>query len=268
MIDFNSYADRLLNRRILVINNYPHRIVEIEFYLTCTEHPDPFTHKDIEQAIPDKWYFHKKGGTFKAGTFKGLDITFRPNEVISNEKNIVYGGILIRSIVDMIDGTLIEGPCCVVDRILSLSACPKISEFVCRNHNKGLIVNNTDSQLYLKKYSHEHTLLSLYSSPRVGLTLKNNSNLELRQEYIMKNLRYTTRPKWLKKYRKLMTVRLFEFDDDVIAKDMKMTVKQVENIRNTYNEGKNTQFYNYINKKLNIDDLVKLMGLCNNKYSC
>lgn len=35
-------------------------------------------------------YFHRTGGTYRAGTFKGLDIT-----IGTDEKN--YGGILIRS---------------------------------------------------------------------------------------------------------------------------------------------------------------------------
>lgn len=37
-------ADTLLNRLVLVINEQPYRLLEIEFYVTMKSHPDPYTH--------------------------------------------------------------------------------------------------------------------------------------------------------------------------------------------------------------------------------
>jgi hypothetical protein len=269
MINFNYYANQILNKQVLMINNHPHRIIEIEFYITCQEHPDPFTHKEVDQATPDKWYFHKKGGTYKGGTFKGLDITFRPTEVKYGEENPVYGGILIRSVMGLIDGIIIEGPCRVVDRILALSSCPHILEFTKRNHNKHLDIDDETSQLYLKPKTNEYRSIPHYSNPRVGLTLKNPNDISKRMEYIMKNYRYMIYPNVLKKYRKLIAAKLYNEDVSCydIMKCMKMTQKQVDAIINIYDSGKDSEFKNYVNKNMSADELVNLMGLCNESYS-
>lgn len=91
-----------------------HRIAELEFYYNTAVFPDPYPHGDELQRTAGQWcgarqfhpspliatcgnrsvhfcrYFHRTGGTYRSGTFKGLDIT-----IGTDEKN--YGGILIRS---------------------------------------------------------------------------------------------------------------------------------------------------------------------------
>lgn len=52
------------------------RIVEIEFYLVGGVHDDVFTHQDKQQMTSCQWYFHKTGGQYRSGNYKGLDITF------------------------------------------------------------------------------------------------------------------------------------------------------------------------------------------------
>lgn len=65
---------------------------EIEFYLNCEGHKDTFTHGDTLQHENAKWYFHKMGGNYKAGSYKGLDLTF-------GHRGSTIGGILIRSLM-------------------------------------------------------------------------------------------------------------------------------------------------------------------------
>ena len=64
---------------------------EIEFYLNTKEHQDTFTHGDQMQHENAKWYFHKVGGTYKSGSYKGLDLSFGKHSAI--------GGILIRALM-------------------------------------------------------------------------------------------------------------------------------------------------------------------------
>lgn len=89
--NFDTMANLLLNKSILVINNTEWRISEIEFYYHSNIHPDNYTHKDENQKRNGEWYFHRQNGkSYKGGTYKGLDIS------CGNENN--YGGILLRSI--------------------------------------------------------------------------------------------------------------------------------------------------------------------------
>ena len=66
------------------------------------------------QASCGVWYFHKKGGTYKSGSFKGMDLA------CGDKDRDVFAGLLLRSVVDA-DGKLTEGPCLVVDKILELN---------------------------------------------------------------------------------------------------------------------------------------------------
>ena len=109
-------------------------IAEVELYVNHkTLHPDAFTHGDKAQERVGEWYFHKKGGTYKAGSFKGLDVTFGWAGVPC--------GCLIRSIqpVDGVrdgaagpacvlfaDRPLVEGPSLVVDALLAATGRAKV----------------------------------------------------------------------------------------------------------------------------------------------
>lgn len=118
--DFNPLVESLLLESELVIKDITggnasfgsntYKIREIEIYYYDEDHEDPFVHCDPDQKSFGKWYFHKRGGTYKGGTFKGLDFTIGSDNV--------YGGALIRSIEN---DELIEGPCNCVDEILRVS---------------------------------------------------------------------------------------------------------------------------------------------------
>lgn len=108
-----------MNENVLEINKSgnQYRICEIEFYLNDDKyHKDTFTHGDPIQATNGKWYMHrmtaKNPMSFKGGTYKGMDLTFgKPGQI--------YGGILIRSIMNIKTRTHIEGPCNCLDAILN-----------------------------------------------------------------------------------------------------------------------------------------------------
>ena len=79
------------------------------------------------QKESGKWYFHKQGGSYKSGTYMGLDLAF-------GKGSKAAGGILLRSLVpaslinDKAFGTIahnndlkkdfIEGPCNCVRKVL------------------------------------------------------------------------------------------------------------------------------------------------------
>ena len=117
---FDKIATYLMNSVAMVINDkHYYRLVEIEFYLNGGKHPDVFTHSDKDQKTCGEWYFHKMNGSYKGGSYKGLDITFGRHDTC-------FGGILIRGIQLSNDPTaiIIEGPCLVVDQVLKRSAHP------------------------------------------------------------------------------------------------------------------------------------------------
>lgn len=159
---FDKIANKFLNKTILKINNSEFRIVEIEFYLKNQDHKDDYTHGNDDQLKYGNWYFHKfANGSYKSGTFKGLDLT------LGNKKSNSYCGILIRSIYDIKNKELIQGPCNCVNKILSKYKKTEIKDFTrekllsATNNNRNFILEN-------KKLEKE----KIFKGPRVGLSEK------------------------------------------------------------------------------------------------
>lgn len=109
--------------------------------------------------------------SFKCGTYKGMDITF-------GNKNI-YGGILIRSIMDLNDGKYIEGPCNSVSKLLEIRGVKEFKELKLSSwpdHDGNVF--DEKSHWYLKfcdlnkVYPHTAPKIEMMTSARVGLTLK------------------------------------------------------------------------------------------------
>lgn len=268
---FNKIANDILNYKLLSINEKPHRICEVEFYLYSADHIDPFTHRDKDQSIPNNWYFHKKNGTYKCGTFKGLDMTFRPVVTTYDKKFGIYGGMLIRSI-SILDKYgketgFIEGPCRVVDYILNECNMPKIKDFVDKygvtiEDNEGLTLIDIPSDMI------SCNIETIYNSPRVGLTLKNPEDIELRKKFIMQNYRYVIYPWKYKKNRKLIACQMIEqgLSSSQVLNLMKMTPKQMYDLQSEYEHSKNYDMNDYKKKTLKVADIVSLMSACNNNY--
>lgn len=128
--DFLEFANTLLNHCLLQLpltkSKKVFRLCEIEFYLFNEEtHKDEYVHCSQDQMKWHKFYFHRhRSGTYKSGTYKGMDFTF------GDQDAEVYFGVLVRSIMDLHSGQIIEGPCRSVNKILELYNCHDVKEFV------------------------------------------------------------------------------------------------------------------------------------------
>jgi hypothetical protein len=178
-ISFHVFAHILLNKSCLVVNTKKYRFVEIEFYLHGKNHKDKYVHCDLDQLLYGTFYFHKfKNGTYKAGTFKGMDIT------LGDTDTKTYFGILIRAIQDIDTDTIIEGPCNVVNRILAEYGCDSILEFT---GGVNLNIFENDYNFIVKK-SKKLEPEKIYIGPRIGLSDKFESFKDQKYRYaIYKN---------------------------------------------------------------------------------
>ena len=267
---FNVLADTLLNKIALNVNNELYRLIEIEFYLKTKEHPDPFIHGDKDQTIPSKWYFHRQnGGSYKGGTYKGVDITFGYKDTKD-----VYGGILIRSILDIKNNKLIEGSCKVVDYILKLCKHKNISDLT--NEKQLSVIKEENSILFLETNNNLKFLedndnfkqKQMFSSSRVGLTLKNPS--VLKEQYIMKDYRFLICADKIKKgvhntVINMHLVRLMPADKLSIVMDMKE--EAIKKIIQHAENGKSKNIKDYYSKKLLVIEWCELFGSWIEKFS-
>lgn len=159
--DFESIANILLNESYLKINNIKYRLIEIEFYLRNHLHPDMYVHANSEQKLKYKYYFHRfANGTYKGGTFKGLDI------VLGDDGTDTYFGILIRAILNTETDILIEGPCNVVNHILNMYEYDRILDLTA---NESISIRKNDDNFILRS-STMFDSVQMYSGPRIGLS--------------------------------------------------------------------------------------------------
>ena len=257
--NFDLIIDNLMNKHVLKagVNNY--RLCELEVYINNTAHPDIFTHDSEEQSIPDIWYFHKRGGTYKSGTYKGLDITHPIGDG--------FGGILVRSIMNIKTEALIEGPCNVVNELLRACKQKNISDLVdvisSTLNCESCPVYDPNSPLHLAFC--ELNSRQIYTAPRVGLTLKGD-NREERSKYIMRDYRYSTFPKRVKKLRYGWVLSLYKNGMPMagIVNATGVGMRYVKKYVGKYNEAvkNNTEIKEYYGKSLKVNDLCSLYGLC------
>ena len=176
--NFIELADIILNKITLHANDKTFRICETEFYYCGPNHMDTYTHCSDEQRMNCKFYFHKyKTGSYKSGTYKGLDITMSPNKK-------TYFGCLIRSLYDVEDGVFIEGPCKSVNTILEQFGCKDVKEFV------------SDKELPLDIYDDSYNFYimdddtmkmeQIFNGPRIGLSDKYPEFQNLRYRFATK----------------------------------------------------------------------------------
>lgn len=85
--DFDRIAKKFCNDVNIKINESYYRITDFEFYTSSEKFPDPHTHKSALQLENGKFYLHSSG----------VDITFGDR--------VNYGGILIRGVVKLYDGS-------------------------------------------------------------------------------------------------------------------------------------------------------------------
>lgn len=241
----------MFHKYTLMINGVPHRFTEIEFYLNGGNHPDDFAHDDPLQKETGSFYFHKVGGKYKAGSFKGMDITFA--------KDGFFGGILIRGIQKLTPPrVIIDGPSLVVDHILKTCGASNVPEMV--GMLSSLSTCDMNNLMHVAPTTKTGTRV-IYSSARVGLTLKDFSRN--REQYICRFYRFFSHPKDTKKGKPLMVLSLHvqgnsEHEIHLLTGSPKTSVaKYIDN----YHQGVSKQFNYFYSKDLTTDDLCLLHGL-------
>lgn len=198
-------AEELMNRWTLWIGPVPHCITECEAYLHGPAHQDPYTHGDEGQQSCGVWYFHRKGGSFKAGSFKGLDLAC--GEAAAK----VSAGLLLRAVRPLEPACgapkkeVTEGPSVLVDRILKLNGKASIADFVAGRRASELSASTTEG-LQLRPAEHPREE-KLWRAPRVGLVLRGEAAGKTHMEggrpanFIARFYRFSTAPAMLSKFR-------------------------------------------------------------------
>lgn len=175
--DFDDIADYIINHTVLIVPNKASYLVrEVEFYLYSNSHPDIYTHQNIEQK--DFWslYFHKyANGTYKSGTFKGMDIT------LGNDNQ--HCGVLIRGVIDTDTDLNIDGPCKTVNHFLLHFEVNNLKEY---SEKYGNPVTSLVDLTYCD-ISHGHKLIR---GPRIGLSDKSSEYRDRLYRYGISGLKY------------------------------------------------------------------------------
>lgn len=160
------------------------RVLEVEAYVRARWHPDPFTHADPAQSTVGRWYFHRTGGTYRAGTFKGVDLTFGAEGV--------HAGLLIRAVRSG-EGARVEGPSCVVDHALQATRHATVASLAraCEAGDHDALALTLDDPPRRD---------AVYAGPRVGLSLRPGATPE-RVFFLPRPYRFVVDPRGAKKGR-------------------------------------------------------------------
>lgn len=190
--NFDKVINILINQCILVAKDNRYRLCELEVYYKNKDHPDDYVHCDDDQLDFEGFYFHKyKNGSYKAGTYKGMDITF------GDRTNNTYYGILVRSIMNIQTNEFIEGPCKCVNEIIGQFGVETVKDFML-NKPKKLSISDKENELYIEKVN-DLKKEDIYAGPRVGLSNKY-------PDYLSKNYRYAVFIKKIKKQKKFTRI--------------------------------------------------------------
>jgi hypothetical protein len=174
------------------------------------------------------WYFHRQNGkAYKGGTYKGLDITIgeigSPSIVDTTTTTTTTsttkrqtsrgggaGGLLIRSIMNIATGEIIQGPCRVMNELLTItpSNMTTVQDLVTDLQNASLsnqlpITISSQDLLTLTRIKSNGQMI--FKSPRVGLTFRRVSPLQGR-EYLMAPYRFTYSKVDYKANKSLLTI--------------------------------------------------------------
>src|SRR5262249_4666053 len=146
-------------------------------------HLDTFAHRDPVQLEGGRWYFHRTRGTYRGGSFKGLDLAFGDGTA--------HAGVLLRGI-EAADGSLIDGPLLLVDHVLDRTGATDVASLD-RGINKRLAWE-AGNPLHLVEDT-SYTRRELLRTPRVGLSLKRTGKSPEPARYLMRSYRYLSQPK-------------------------------------------------------------------------
>ncbi len=193
---FSRIAQYLLNEATVMVAGKSHRFTEIEFYYSGEGHDDRFPHRDPVQLKTGVWYFHRSRGTYRSGSFKGVDLAFGDGEA--------FAGVLIRGLYPL-DGDQIDGPSLHVDYWLKETGQSTVAAL--DKAMAGRSVWDPENPVHLVE-SEEKRDYPIIRCARVGLTLKKAKPESNAAEFILKPYRYLTEPRTIKKGKPHMVLGL------------------------------------------------------------
>ncbi|CAG8499519.1 11148_t:CDS:1 [Paraglomus occultum] len=273
--------------------------VEFYLRDTASNHADPYTHGDVHQLTCGEWYFHRVGKNgYRGGTRKGVDLTFGSIKrniyggiLIRSIKNERSG--------DVIEGpSLVVDQILKACGVNTNGGIRKLVETIW-SFKKGALkdMENSNNMVYLElKSSINNTItadkvgilpatkkrklgesgserqqnisdgknpaeqyLSVYNSPRVGLTLTDKQEIA----YLFKPYRYFTQPFLLKKGRGQLIAGLMATvrDCQEIAKIAGLAVSTVSSYYSDYAAGKEScNIAEFVGQRLNTVMFVRMAG--------
>ncbi|CAG8531611.1 6478_t:CDS:1 [Paraglomus brasilianum] len=266
----------------------------------ASDHADPYTHGHVHQLTCGEWYFHRVGKNgYRGGTRKGVDITFGSTErniyggiLIRSIKNERSGGVIegpslvVDQILKACGVNMNGGICKLVETIWSfkngalkdmensnnmvyLELKPSINNTTAVD-NVGVLPATKKRKLGESGSKKQRNIsdgknpteksLSIYNSPRVGLTLTDTQKIA----YLFKPYRYFTQPFLLKKGRGQLIAGLIATvrDCQEIAKIAGLTVSTVSSYYSDYAKGKEScNITEFMGKRLNTVMYVRMAGV-------
>lgn len=265
-----AVVTKMLGDWDLFIADQPHSIIELEVYLHSDAHPDPYTHGDEGQFSCGAWYFHRAGKSFKAGSFKGLDLA------CGSRSNGVHAGLLLRAVEDAA-GNIVEGPSLLVDHILKLNKKAYIADFVSGRTAAELLAASTAGLELRPTARQPRTPPRLWAGPRVGLVPRAESgpgqtHLEGGKPlaFCARAYRFSPSPKKLRKLRAgfVAVAHLDALAQGRVAtaslEDMGFDPKKLAALTKDAEDGKREgRPQRFVDKKLGTQpDICKFVGAC------
>lgn len=255
---FEQMSDVLLNQSVLLVGKETYRLREIEFYYHGEGHADPFAHRDPMQKTTAQWYFHRDQGSYRGGSFKGLDISFGPSSA--------FGGVLIRSI-SRIAGTdestgadEVNGSCLCVERMLAVTKQPTVAAL---DGALGPCKVWEGAGILQLARQNDLPVLPKVATARVGLTLKRAYQYKDMPSYIVRPYRFLNDSTWIKKGKHHLVIALYRMGKSAaeIQSITESTKKSIQSLIDAYNAGKElTSMQEYYGKDLGNEDLAKIHG--------
>jgi hypothetical protein len=247
---FTRIAERLLNGSRLHIAGVPHRITEIEFYdFDPPVHPDPFTHRDPIEQECGRWYFHRTGGVYRNGSFKGFDLTFGDGTS--------RAGILIRGL-ETPQGQLIDGPSLCVDHLLKTTHNNTVRALDFAIGQR--VAWDADNPLFLADSPQANS--KIYRCGRVGLSLKRSKSVEA-TSFILRPYRYLTEPRRIAKGKAYLILALHAQGmsaDEIRELTGGTRASMTRYLADFASGGDETDFQRYFGQNLTPADLCRLHG--------
>ena len=255
---FTRIGTRLLNGAALHVGREPHRLVEIEFYYYSEDHPDAFAHRDAIQLLRGRWYFHRTRGTYRGGSFKGIDLAFGDGTA--------HAGVLFRGL-EASDGTLTDGPSLLVDSLLDKTGAESVAQL---DGAIGEQLAWEERNPLRLEWLGDVSDRPIYTCARVGLSLKKAAESKGMPDYIVNRYRFMTEPRRTAKGKPHLVLSLIAdgVEPEEITKLTGCPLASVKRYKADYDGGREeTKVEPYIGVDLGTKELCRLHGLIHARSS-